>query len=1439
MLDRFFPGDGEMARRMRDIDWSRTPLGPVESWSPALRTMLRILLANRFPHVLWWGPEYIQFYNDAYRPIPGSKHPERALGRPARECWPEIWHVIGPLIDTPFQGGPATWDEDIFLEVNRHGFVEETHFTIAYSPVPDDAAPGGIGGVLATVHEITDKVVGERRVMALRDLGTRAMEGKTAEDAGTIAAETLAHHAEDVPFALLYLIEADGTRARLVSSAGVAVDDRVAPPVVDLGIDTGEQPWPLSAVVREHAPRVVEDLAGRLGTALPAGPWADPPRQAMVVPVRSTIPHQLAGILVAGVSARLRLDQRYRGFYELIAGQIAAAIANAGAYAEERKRAEALAAIDRAKTAFFSNVSHEFRTPLTLMLGPVDDILARPAEPRAAEDRQLLTVVHRNGLRLQKLVNALLDFSRIEAGRVQAVYEPTDLAAVTAELASNFRSACERAGLGLVTDCPSLAETAHVDREMWEKIVLNLVSNAFKFTLEGHIAVRVRGHGDHVVLTVSDTGTGIPATELPRIFERFHRVRDARARSHEGTGIGLALVHELVRLHGGTIAAASEVGRGTTFTVSIRTGTAHLPSERIGTTRTLTPTASGAEAYVAEALRWLPARDDPAGGPGGDAIAEEPDVSPAIVRPAAGVADRVLVVEDNADMREYLCRLLGRVYEVDAVSDGDAALQRIRTTPPHLVLADVMMPGLDGFGLLAALRADERTGSVPVILLSARAGEEARIEGLHAGADAYLVKPFSARDLLACVASQLQLARQRREAEQALRYRSEQYETLLNQAPLGVYLVDGDFRIREVNPVALPVFGEIPGGVVGRDFDEIMHLLWEQRYADEMVRIFRHTLQTGEPYITSERAEFRIDRGLTEYYTWRLDRITLPDGRFGVVCYFRDISAEVFARERSTKLTAFSGELARAVTVEEVARTVCHWARELVGADGAAFIRREGDAVRYVAENAIGPLWAGQRFPIGACISGWAMLNRESAAIDDIDADARIAVEAYRPTFVKALLMAPVHEVGRVAAGGPQAAVGVYWARRHRASVNQARMLAAVVDAASVAFDRARLITTAEASRRSAERDSRAKDEFMAMLGHELRNPVGALASAARVLNLDGQPPATAARARDVLGRQIDHLAHLVDDLLDVSRLVTAKVRLTRRPLDLAQAVRDTVEGLRTRGALDRHRVTVVGPSVWIDGDETRLEQIVTNLVGNATKFTPPGGEISVTVAREESQGVLEVRDTGVGIAAETLATIFDLFAQGERTLDRAQGGLGIGLTLVRRLVELHGGSVEAASDGPGRGSVFTVRLPTVASPGETVQAPSATRRRPGTPRRILVVEDNPDAREMLCVVLAHEGHDVHEAADGPTGLDAAASCCPDVALIDVGLPGLDGYEVARRIRASTAGEPPYLIAITGYGQPEDRRRAREAGFDTHLVKPIDPIRLAEVIATAAARPRG
>jgi signal transduction histidine kinase len=760
-----FAGGGEMGALIRAEDWSETPLGPIEKWSPSLRMMVAFLLANRFPLLLWWGPEYISIYNDAYRPVLGTKHPW-ALGRPVRECWSEVWNVLKPLIDTPFQGGPATWMEDMLLEINRYGFLEEAHFTIAYSPVPDETAPRGIGGVLATVHEITEKVVGERRIVALRDLGARAAEAKTAEEACARAAEALADHAKDVPFVFLYLVDPDGKRARLAGMSGIGGADEAAPPIsVDLDPaakrDVG---WPLVEARDSETAITIENLAARIPN-IPAGPWSDAPRTAVIVPIKSNIAHRLAGFMVVGASPRLKFDHQYLSFFELAAAQIATAIANARAHEEERKRAEALAEIDRAKTLFFSNVSHEFRTPLTLMLSPIEEALSDESSGALAEvQRERLLVAHRNSLRLLKLVNTLLDFSRIEAGRARASYEPTDLAALTMELASNFRSACERADIELVVDCPPLPHPVHIDRDMWEKIVLNLLSNAFKFTLHGRISIRLTARGAAAELVVQDTGVGIPASEMPRLFERFHRIEGQKGRSYEGSGIGLALVQELVRLHGGTITAESETGKGTAFIVFVPFGTDHLPAERLDGEGILASTSLRADAFVEEALRWLP--DD-----AGRKTLPIADGTEALSPAATSAEERpyILVADDNSDMRNYIRRLLGDRFRVQTVADGQAALDAIRQRQPDLVVADVMMPGLDGFGLLGEIRADSSLRGLPVLMLSARAGGEARLAGLNAGADGYLTKPFSAREFVVRIESTLQLTRLRRETDRALR----------------------------------------------------------------------------------------------------------------------------------------------------------------------------------------------------------------------------------------------------------------------------------------------------------------------------------------------------------------------------------------------------------------------------------------------------------------------------------------------------------------------------------------------------------------------------------------------------------------------------------------------------------------------------------------------
>ena len=814
----FLSGGGEMGALIRAFDWSQTAVGAPDTWSVTLRMMVRFLLANRFPLLLWWGEKYVSFYNDAYRPVLGAKHPW-ALGKAVSECWAEIWPTLQPLIDTPFMGGPATWIEDLELELNRSDFPEETHFTVAYSPVPDETTPNGIGGVLATVHEITEKVIGERRVRVLRDLGTRAAEAKTAEEACLRAATTLAQSPKDIPFVLLYLTDPEGERAHLAASSGFEQGTGIDPSVIELSEEHSDKTWPLAAVRRTGKMQVVENLSARF-PKVPPGPWTDPTRSAVVLPIRSNISHQFSGFIVMGVSSRLSLDEGYRDFLELATTQIATAISNARAFVEQLKRAEGLAEIDRAKTVFFSNVSHEFRTPLTLMLGPIEALLLNSSS-LPAEARDSLLTAHRNSLRLLRLVNSLLDFSAIEAGRIKATYVATDISKVTTDLASTFRSIMETAGLEFSVNCSPLSEPVYVDRDMWEKVVLNLLSNAFKFTFTGRVSVHLLANRGHAELTVSDTGTGIPEADLPNIFNRFFRVEGAAGRTHEGTGIGLALIHELVKLHGGTTSVSSTLSVGSIFTVSIPFGTAHLPRASVSVQSESPSTAIRAEAFTREALTWLP--DDR------DMTSLENGASSAERRSGAEVGRaRILLADDNADMRQYIRRALGTDYEVVTASEGEEALRKIRENPPDLVIADIMMPRVDGFEVLRAVRADPTTQLLPVIFLSARAGEEDRIIGLEAGANDYLVKPFSVKELKAHVSTHLEIARVRKETvkrESALRAEAEASQNkaiaVLESITDGFQALDKNWNVTYANAEAGRLTGLRPEDMVGKNHWEL------------------------------------------------------------------------------------------------------------------------------------------------------------------------------------------------------------------------------------------------------------------------------------------------------------------------------------------------------------------------------------------------------------------------------------------------------------------------------------------------------------------------------------------------------------------------------------------------------------------------------------------
>jgi len=1221
--EQFLSGGGEMGKLIRSMDWSKTALGPVENWPQSLRTSVSLCLSSTFPILIAWGPETIQIYNDSYRPICGEMHP-RSMGMNFRVCWESALEVVGDKFTRGQQGeGTYITDQRMFLE--RYGYLEEAWMTFSFAPIRDES--GGVGGIFHPITETTEKMLAGRRTQVLKDLGTVMSKAKSVPEIAAVTNIQYESYQLDVPFMLFYQLS--GEEATLVSLAGVDNAAALAPAVISIK----DSKWPLQMLVDSGELLRVPDLHTLFGE-FSSGPYETAPNTAMILPVRISGQQDLFGFIVAGVSACRALDESYLNFYDQLAGTFNTAISNVYAYEQEQKRAEALAEIDRSKTAFFSNVSHEFRTPLTLMLGPLDELLEAETD-RHKKDQ--LEATHRNAMRLLKLVNNLLDYSRVEAGRIQAAYQKNDLVELTADLASSFRSIIEKAGMELLVKCHPLSGDFYTDRQMWEKIVLNLLSNAFKYTLEGTISVELKQEADFVVLSITDTGVGIPEKEIPHMFERFHRIENSAGRTHEGTGIGLSLVHELVQLHGGDISVTSIEGQGSTFTVSIPSGMAHLPETQVMESNRETQLSTITAPFIREAYSLL---QDDAKGDTAEVTRTTSDIA-GTVDHSVNLETNILIVDDNGDMRAYLKRLLEPYFTLTTASNGSDALKKIRENRPSLILSDVMMPVMDGKDLLKNIRDDEDLYNLPVIFLSARAGEEARIDGLEAGADDYLVKPFSAAELLTKVRAQIKISKARGYAELQLRH-------LLNEAPVAMAIYRGPNHVIELaNDRMLNYWGRSKQDVLKRPLLEVIPELKKQGFKEVMDGIY----QTGERFVSSEVPLTLHRYGKDELIYINITIEALKDENQlinGMIAVAADVTEQVNAR----------------LELEKVSDTL-----SLAMDSSGMGIYRITVATGLLEVSPLGRL-------IHAIPADEVLNYKNTFAV---------VVPEHRERFSQAIAKAISDNISFDEDYQIQPFDGSKrkWLNsRGKAELDEKGNVISVV---GTLFD----IT-------ESKEDEIRKNDFIGMVSHELKTPLTSLSGFTQLglrtalKNEDQYNQSLFQRASS----QVQKMNSLINGFLNVSRLESGKIHLNLSTFRLDNLITEIVE--ETRTTADNQEFVIIAEDVTVTADPDKIGTVLTNLLSNAVKYAKDKKVTARVISSGDSISV-SVTDEGDGINESELPRLFDRYYRVEANSAKSISGFGIGLYLSREIIARHGGKMWAESKA-GEGATFYFTLPELAT---------------------------------------------------------------------------------------------------------------------------------------------
>ncbi|MEG4202869.1 PAS domain S-box protein [Microcoleus sp. Pol7_A1] len=1652
-----FAGGGEMGALIRSHDWSLSPLGAVEKWSQSLKTAMGIVLGSRYPMFIWWGHQMINLYNDAYIPILGKRHPA-ALGESAFNLWADVWEVVGAQAEAVLNEGKSSWNKEALLIVERNGYPEETYFTFSYSPVPgDDGRPGGVFGA---VSEETERVLNDRRLRTLRELGAETITAKTVEAACLVSATALTSNACDIPFALLYLLDADRTQARLAGTTRLAAGTTASPEAIVLTSPETSQGWQLRQVVEIGESKIVEDLEARFGL-LPGGAWPQSPHQAVILPLARS--GETFGFLIAGVSPVRVFDDDYKGFFDSIAGQVTTAISNARTYEQERKRLEALAEIDRAKTVFFSNVSDEFRTPLTLILGSTEEALTDRNVPLPAAHRERMEVMQRNGQRLLKLVNALLDFRGIEAGADDYLTKPFSDRELLARVETNVELAqLRREAIQQEHVLRRQPETAH---QQVESILSSISDGFFALDRNWHYTY-VNDRLCEIVFKQREELLGynhwdlFPNTVDTDVYLQFHRAMSEQTPiqfeyfylpwnrwfeyrvypSADGltifaTDITDRKQAELVLVEQKRLLELTASGRpldeclsslcASVSKLNPRTRACILvaDAERMTFPYSITP---GFEPSFAQGLKDAPI-NELAIGTCGEAVYSGTPVTCADIasddRWSQGwrdlcVAHGVLACHsapiqgtDNVPLGSLmLCfdearmptdleyRLSDFATQVGTiVFDRDRSSLALRESEERLRRAiaietvGVIFFKTDGtitetndafLRMSGYSREDTEQGLVRWDTMtppewmphSLIAVEEFEATGRTTPYEKEYIRKDGSRWWALFAARQFNEAEgvefiiditDRKQAEVELRDSEVRFRQMADTAPVLIWMSGTDKLCNYFNQPWLDFTGRTVEQEMGNGWLEGVH-------PDDC----QHCLDT---YVTAfdARQQFQMEYRLRRFdgvHRWFLDtgvpRFTLEGDFLGYIGSCIDITdrfqAEVALRHSESRLRLMI-ESAKdyAIFTLDLNGTIATWNSgaqrvlgytdaEAIGCHGSIMFTPEDkeqgraekerqialtqgqvenerwhlrkDGSRFWASGLMMPLQdetgntqgfvnilqdktaqrqANQRLHLLYEMTSDLLATEQPLALMNTlfsKLSAQLDLHCYYNFLVEekdnrqklhlsnfsgiseevAAMMEWIdfgqHICGLVArdrrqivvdreqlATNPHAqiirsmGITAYAAQpliargrllgtlsfgsltRTCFTSEEIDLLQVTCDQVAIALERVNLTTSLQQQAEQLLQANRIKDEFLAVLSHELRSPLNPILGWSKLLQVRKFDEAKTAQALATIERNAKLQSELIEDLLDVSRILQGKLSLNPTSINLASTITTALETVRLAAGAKSIAVEVsldsnVGA---VSGDPTRLQQVVWNLLSNAVKFTPAGGRVEVRLEQVGNQAQITISDNGKGIPQEFLPHVFDYFRQADSATTRKFGGLGLGLAIVRYLVELHGGTVQADSPGEELGATFTVRLPLMPiEPGvnDREQCSEASLTLEGV--QVLVVDDDTDTREFLVFLLQQAQASVIWANSAGEALAALMEFKPDVLLSDIGMPDTDGYMLLRQVRAlppEQGGQIP-AIALTAYAGDVNQQQALAAGFQRHIAKPVEPDELIGAIVNLIRR---